>query len=211
MCAAGLRHSVLLSLVLAVAAWTGPLAAAERTVPTLAPADPGLPIDLDAAFSEFDRRNNRLIFRNLRVTQGSLGITADTATADPANFDDSVWTFTGGVVIVNADTEARCERAELRFRGNRLEKAVLTGSPATFTQRRPTGEPTEGRSRAVEYDLAGKAIRLLGDAWLSDGTNEITGSSIAYDLAREVVTAGAGDGGNVRMRIKPKSMQPAPR
>ena len=54
--------------------------------PQLAPANPALPIDLDAAFSELDRRNNRLIFRQLNIRQGALAIKADEATADPGGF-----------------------------------------------------------------------------------------------------------------------------
>ena len=56
-----------------------------------------MPIELDAALSEFDRRNNRLIFRQLNIIQGSLAISADEATADPADFENSVWVFTGNV------------------------------------------------------------------------------------------------------------------
>ena len=74
--------------------------------PVLTPADPTLPIELDAAFSELDRRNNRLIFRQLNITQGSLTIQADEATADPADFENSVWIFLGNVHISNAGTQA---------------------------------------------------------------------------------------------------------
>ena len=116
----------------------------------LTPANPALPIDLDAAFSEFDRRNNRLVFRQLNIRQGALAITADEATADPADFEDSVWIFTGNVIIDNAGTKASCDRAELTFRDNRLRKAVLTGQPARFSQAGTDGNPpTEGRGQAT--------------------------------------------------------------
>lgn len=180
-------------------------------MPQLAPADPTLPIDLDAAFSELDRRNNRLIFRQLKISQGALGIRADEATADPADFDNSVWVFTGNVNIVNAGTTASCDRAELTFRENRLRKAVLTGKPARFSQAgTDRGPPTEGRGGTLEYDLDAATIQMSGDAFLSDGKNEVAGSRIAYDLRREVVTAGGADGGQVRMRITPEQKPPPP-
>ena len=113
-------------------------------LPLLTPADPALPIDLDAAFSEFDRRNNRLIFRQLNITQGGLAIKADEATADPADFENSVWVFTGNVSIDNAGTKASCDRAELTFRDNQLRKAVLTGKPARFSQAGTGGNPADG-------------------------------------------------------------------
>lgn len=179
--------------------------APQRTLPQLAPADPTLPIDLDAAFSELDRRNNRLIFRQLNIRQGALAIKADEASADPADFENSLWVFTGNVRIVNAGTSADCDRAELTFRDNRLRKAVLTGKPARFSQAGTGGNaPTVGRGEVLEYDLDAATIQLANDAFLSDGKSEISGSRIAYDLRREVVTAGGADGGQVRMRITPQ-------
>lgn len=181
-----------------------PAADAPRTLPAplLTPADPALPIDLDAAFSEFDRRNNRLIFRQLNIKQGGLAIKADEATADPADFENSVWVFTGNVSIDNAGTKASCDHAELTFRDNRLRKAVLTGQPARFSQAGTGGNPpTEGRGQLLEYNLDAATIQLTTDAFLSDGRSEISGSRIAYDLQREVVTASGTEGDQVRMRI----------
>lgn len=183
-------------------------------VPLLAPADPALPIDLDAAFSEFDRRNNRLVFRQLSIQQGALAIKADEATADPADFENSVWIFTGNVSIDNAGTKASCDRAELAFRDNRLRKAVLTGLPARFSQAGTGGNPpTEGRGNLLDYDLEAATIQLSSDAFLSDGRSEVSGSRISYDLKREVVTAGGTQGEQVRMRITPpgKTSSPAAR
>ena len=178
--------------------------------PLLTPANPALPIDLDAAFSEFDRRNNRLIFRQLTITQGALTIKADEATADPADFDNSVWIFIGNVSINNAGTAASCDRAELTFVGNRLRKAALTGAPARFSQAGTDGkQATEGRALLLDYNLETATIQLINDAFLSDGRSEISGSRIAYDLQREVVTAGGTAGGEVRMRITPQQ-PPAP-
>ncbi|MBL8202223.1 MAG: lipopolysaccharide transport periplasmic protein LptA [Chromatiales bacterium] len=198
---------------LATAAEGGPPpagSAATRAIPQLAPADPTLPIDLDAAFSELDRRNNRLIFRQLNIRQGALAIKADEATADPADFENSLWVFTGNVSIVNGGTRASCDRAELTFRDNRLRKAVLTGKPARFSQAGAGGNPdTEGRGELLEYNLDAATIEMSRDAFLSDGKSEISGSRIAYDLRREVVTAGGADGGQVRMRITPQQ-KPAP-
>lgn len=180
-------------------------------LPRLTPADPTLPIDLDAAFSELDRRNNRLIFRQLSIRQGALAIKADEATADPADFEDSVWVFTGNVRIENAGTKASSDRAELTFRDNKLRRAVLTGKPARFSQA-GTGDnpPTTGHGELLEYDLDAAMIQLATDAFLSDGKSEIAGSRIAYDLRREVVTAGGADGGQVRMRITPQQKPAAP-
>ncbi len=197
------------ALIVASALNVGKASAAEAPkaspLPLLVPADAALPIDLDAAFSEFDRRNNRLIFRQLTITQGSLTIKADEATAEPADFENSVWVFTGNVSIENAGAQASCDRAELTFRDNQLRKGVMTGKPARFSQPGIRGNPaTTGRSELLEYDLDAATIQLTTDAFLSDGRSEISGSRIAYDLRREVVTAGGSQDGEVRMRITPQ-------
>ena len=196
-------------LVVATTLNVGRVAAAEGAkttpLPLLTPADPALPVDLDAAFSEFDRRNNRLIFRQLNIRQGALTIKADEATADPADFENSVWVFVGNVSIENAGTQVSCDRAELTFLENRLRKGMLTGKPAQFRQAGVRGNPsTTGRSQLIVYDLDAATIQLTTDAYLSDGRSELSGSKIAYDLRREVVTAGGNQDGQVRMRITPQ-------
>lgn len=206
---AAIRNAPTLAL-LALLAGHAALAADPPAPPVVTRPDATLPIDLDADYSEFDRRNNRLVFRGLRVRQGDLAISADAATADPADFVASRWVFTGNVVIRNAEAEVRCAAADLTFRDNVLREAVLRGTPAEFTQSRSgTRLPTEGRANQLDYDPVAGRIRLLGNARLADGRNEITGEQIDYDLRREVVSAGAGSGGPVRIRIVPGE-SPAP-
>lgn len=210
-----MRMALVAGLIATAIASTGVVAADAPKVPPLpelVSPDATLPIDLDAAFSEFDRRNNRLIFRQLNIVQGVLAIKADEATADPADFENSVWVFTGNVRIRNAGTTASSDRAELTFRDNRLRKATLTGKPARFSQAGAQGKPpTEGSGQLLEYNVDAATIELQNDAFLSDGRNEISGNRIAYDLRREVVTAGAAEGGGqVRMRITPQQERPAP-
>jgi lipopolysaccharide export system protein LptA len=198
----------LLAGLFALLAMAGSIAANQPSLPPapqLATPDTTLPIDLDAEFSEFDRRNDRLIFRHLNIKQGALSIQADEATADPADFANSVWVFVGNVRIRNAATRTSSDRAEMTFRDNQLRKAVLTGQPAKFSQSGAEGKPdTQGHGGVLEYDVDAATIELVNDAFLSDGKNEISGNRIAYDLRREVVTAGAAEGGQVRMRITPQ-------
>lgn len=183
-------------------------AAGTLQVPEADPAERALPIELDAAYSELDRRNNRLVFKDLHITQGSLVISADEATADPADFEDSTWIFTGNVEIQNAGLKAWCDKAEMSFSNNTLIRTTLRGKPARFTQPRPGGDSTEGRGELLEYDLKARTIQMTSNALLSDGTNEITGSTITYDLGREVVKASNNGAGQVRMKITPRPKSP---
>ena len=163
-----------------------------------------LPITLDADSSEFDRQNDRLRFRGLRITQGALGIEADEAEATRLDFENSRWVFTGNVIIDSEDTRAYCDNAEMVFQEYRLSNAVLRGEPARFEQDRvEDGKLTEGRARTMEYDMDKGIIRMLEDAWLSDGASEVSGARITYDLTREYIIADADETGQVRMKINP--------
>ena len=178
-----------------------------------------LPIELDAAWSELDRRSDRLLFRDLTVTQGDLRLQADEAIATPADFENSRWVFTGNVVLQSADARVTAQRAEISFGAQRLQVILLTGSPARFEQFGAREElPTAGRAGLMEYDLTSGVVLMSGEAWLSDGNNEISGARISYDLRNERVTADADETGQVRLRITPPErdestpapQQPAP-
>ncbi len=200
MCAAAMsasRRCAALAALLLAGATAG---ATDR--PAFAPRT-DLPIDLDAASSEFDRRNERLVFRNLKITQGPMRITADLGEATRVDFENARWIFRGNVVIDNQGARVYCDEAELTFVGHELRSAALTGKPARFEHLRGGAQRTEGHSGLIEYDVTAATIRLSHDAWLSDGANEVSGDRIAYDLRREYVTADAGGSGQVRMRIKP--------
>jgi lipopolysaccharide export system protein LptA len=49
-------------------------------------------------------------------------------------------------------------------------------------------------------------VQLSGQAWLSDGQNEIRGSKLIYDIGRQRVAANPGETepGGVRITINPK-------
>jgi len=163
-----------------------------------------LPIALDADSSEFDRKNDKLLFSGLRITQGSLHIEADEAEASRLDFENSQWTFTGNVVIENVGTKAFCDHAEILFKDHLIENARMSGSPVKFSQIRPEDDSvTRGRANIMEYSLQDGIIRMSEDAWLSDGANEVSGNRITYDLVREYIMADADESGQVRMKINP--------
>jgi len=163
-----------------------------------------LPIALDADSSEFDRKNDKLLFSGLRITQGSLHIEADEAEATRLDFGNSKWIFSGNVVIESVDTEAFCDYAEILFKDHRIENALMKGSPVKFSQDRPENDAViRGHANIMEYRLQDGIISLSEDAWLSDGANEVTGNRITYDLIREYIMADADESGQVRMKINP--------
>lgn len=180
----------------------GILAATDIPRPAL-DAQKRLPINLEAASSQFDGQADRLTFQNVRITQGPMSVRARQGQAARLDFENSRWQFDGDVVLDNAGAHIECDSAELLFEGHVLRSAVFRGNPVRLRQERLDAPPTEARAGVMEYDVNAALVRLSGAAWISDGANEVSGERIAYDLARRYVTADSGTDGAVRMKIKP--------
>lgn len=172
-----------------------------------APYDATAPINLEAASSDFDYRANTLLFRRVKVSQGGLQVEALEARATGLNFENSKWDLEGQVRLTVPDGKLLSDSATVTFRNNEIVSAVVRGSPATFEQRlEKTGELARGRARTIDYDVRNQTVRLVGDAWLTDGPNEIQGNTLIYDIGRQRVAANPGETapGGVRITINPK-------
>jgi lipopolysaccharide transport protein LptA len=171
-------------------------------------ADRDAPISLDAASSDFDYRNNVLVFRKVRITQGEITVAADEATATGLNFENSRWQFAGQVHIEMPNGSLDSNTATVRFADNQIANARIVGKPATFEQRQAaTGQLAQGRAGTIEYDVGQGTVRLSGAAWLSDGKSEIRGETLVYNIAQERVLANPGgeDDSGVSITINPRS------
>lgn len=176
-----------------------------------------LPIALDAASSDFDYKNNSLRFRQVKLSQGVLRVEAAEALATGLNFDNSRWTFRGSVRISTADGTLVSDDATVDFLKNELSRAVITGGPATFEQRRPPARAGEaarvvqGRAGRIEYDLGAGTVRLVGNAWLSESGREISAGTMVYGLKDQRVLANpdAQTTGRVSITIPAPATPPA--
>jgi len=178
-----------------------------------APYDARAPIDLQAASSDFDYRNNTLVFRRVTITQGGLRVEAQEATASGLEFVNSQWTFRGQVRITVPDGKLSSDSATVTFRDNQIVEARIRGTPAQFEQRlEKQGQLAQGRAASIEYDVRNDTVRLSGQAWLTDGQNEIRGETLIYDIGKQRVAAnpGATEPGGVRITINPKEPAPPP-
>jgi lipopolysaccharide transport protein LptA len=198
----------------AVALACAALAQAQPTAPAgLPPGNAQLPINLEAASSDFDYKNNTLLFRRVRITQGSLEVTAQEASASGLEFQDSEWRLQGDVRIVIPGGLLQSSEARVQFRNNAIVTATIKGAPATFEQRlKGQDQLARGRAAAIEYNVKESTVRLTGDAWLSNGQNEIEGNTLVYDIGRQRVQANPNekDPGGVRITISPPKKSTAP-
>jgi len=196
-----------------VAAAPVPLAAEPAATSVPAPARQ-LPITVDAASSEVDYRTNMVVFSQVVISQGVMRVQADHAHASGLNFANSRWTFDGHVRIdAEPRGNLRADQAVVEFRDNRIVRATATGKPAEFEQ--PRGDSQQlarGRADEIVYDVSEGTVRLSNDAWLSDGTNEISGPLLVYNIRAQRVQAAAQPGSDQRVHItiQPQTVPPAP-
>ena len=172
--------------------------------------DTSLPINLTAASSDFDYKNNTVVFSKVRVTQGEMSVEAQTARATGLKFDNAEWRLDGQVRIVVPDGKLTSDTAEVTFRENIITRAVVRGSPARFEQRlEDTKQLAQGSAGSIEYDVDENTVRLRGNAWLSDGQNEIRGNTLVYNIGAQRVVANPGerDPEGVRITINPNELR----
>ncbi len=173
--------------------------------------DSSQPIQLEARSSDFDYKNNTLLFHGVRIAQGGLAIEADEGTATGLDFKNSRWLFKGNVRITVPDGSLASDEARIAFAANLIANAEIRGSPARFEQMRDKGI-ARGHALRIEYQPAAGTVRLIDDAWLSDGNNEITGQTLIYNMRDQRVLANPDEQGSqpVRITINPKKAEPKP-
>ena len=168
--------------------------AAPAATPGALPDFSGLPVQLEAAGgSEVDFQTREVILKKVVISQGTLRISADRARATGLNFANSRWNFEGNVHI---DAEQRgnlhSDQAVVEFKDNHIDRAIITGKPAEFEQKRANDQVARGHADEILYDVNDGTVRLTNDAWLSDGQNEISGPVLVYNIREQRVQAAAG-------------------
>ncbi len=165
-------------------------------------ADLRLPISLDADSTDYDGKSSMLMFRGLRLTQGSIGVVADEGRASKLDFEDSVWHFSGNVVIDTDNGRIESESADLRFAGHQLRHATITGAPATFEMRRPgSDEITYAQANNLSYDFGQGVVEFTGQAQITEGGNQIASTYLVYNIREQRIQASSGGNGEPKVRI----------
>ena len=178
-------------------------ACALSTAPAIAAAQvEQQTITLDAQSSELDAKNNNLLFRKVRIAQGTMAVTADQAQATGLDFENSHWVFRGNVKITMDQGQLSSDEAEITFAKKLLSKALVNGKPAVFEQHiAKTGKVAKGHADTIDYDVARGIVHFSKNAWLSDGDREILGESLKYNVLAQTILAEASEQGSQRVHI----------
>jgi lipopolysaccharide transport protein LptA len=156
--------------------------------------DPNLPVQLNAASTDFDYRKGVYNFHKVHISQGQLSVQAEESTANGTNINDSQWTFRGNVRIVLPNGHLESDSALVVFKNNQIASAHIVGTPATFETRRAQPEQiVRGKAGTIDYDITSGTVKLSDQASITDGQNEITGQTLVYDIAQQRVVANPGE------------------
>jgi lipopolysaccharide export system protein LptA len=163
-----------------------------------------LPIDLKADHSDVDLKNNVLTFRKITISQGTMSASADQAevTGTKLEFDNSKWVFRGNVRMTMDRGVLTADYAEITFIDKVLAHALATGKPAAFEQANlKTGRLAKGHADSIDYNVTKDEIRLLKNAYVTDGLNEMHGESLKYDVLAQKIIADVADQDSQRVHI----------
>lgn len=166
-------------------------------------AQPQQEILLEAASSDFDRRGERLVFRDVRIQQGDIVITAANAETRDLEFASGTWEFSGDVRFDGPMGSIMADRASIGFNNHRLDFARAEGAPARFARTMPGPEArrVDGTANQISYDVGAGELTLRGQAMLRDGIREASGASLVYRIAEDRLIASADEEGGERVRI----------
>ncbi len=166
--------------------------------------DMRLPISLDADATDYDGKSSMLRFRGLKLTQGNIGIVADEGLASKLDFQDSVWRFSGNVVIDVENGHIESDSADLQFSEHQLTLATISGDPATFELKRVGSEEvTYAEAGNLTYDLVAGTIEFSGNARITEGGNLIESDLLVYNILEQRIKAQGQDDERVRIRYTP--------
>lgn len=164
--------------------------------------DARLPIILDAESTIYDGKNSILTYQGLRVTQGNIGIQADSGQASKLDFEDSVWHFSGNVIIDTEQGRIECDTADLQFKQHELQLATIAGNPATFELRRPgRDDTTYAEAKNLFYDFSAGVIEFSGDAVITEGGNQISSNFLVYNIKEQRINAQSAGADDPRVKI----------
>jgi lipopolysaccharide transport protein LptA len=192
---------------LAICALLMPLARANAAAQVTLKHDRQETILLDSQSVSIDLKTNTAVFSKVRITQGTMSITADQGQASQQRsadlyFENNVWNFKGNVKITMDQGQLTSDDAQITFANSLLSKAIVNGKPAAFEQSvTKTGKLAKGRADTIDYDANKHVVRLLKDAYLNYGDNELRGQALKYDVLSQKVVAEEAEQNSQRVRI----------
>lgn len=91
--------------------------------------------------------------------------------------------FTKGTLKIKADT------VTLFYDGEKLTKALITGSPADVHHEPDNEDKVHSQAREMEFFVSEDKLSLKGQAFVDQGSRHFSGEYIEYDTRQRTITA----------------------
>jgi len=161
-----------------------------------------LPWTIDSETMSFDGKTSTIIYTGLQFSQGNISIEADEGRATTREQENSIWQFSGNVVIDLNNGRIECESAVLQFDGSVLNTATVTGEPATFELTRADADDvTYAEAGNLKYDVVNGIIEFSEEATITESGNEISSNFLVYNILERRINADSTGVGDDRVRI----------
>jgi lipopolysaccharide export system protein LptA len=122
---------------------------------------------------------------------------------------DSVNQLSGGVHITQGSLDITSSSATITLADGDPTRAVFTGGPVSLKQELDDGSPMSARADNVDYNLKTEIVVFTGNVSIANPRGTLSGQRVVYNLKTGNVDSGGEGGGKVKVRILPKSAQPA--
>ena len=153
----------------------------------------------------YDGATGRLVVISPRISHGDFELVA---LRGESSSPESEWLFTGNVRFRALSASLECDSAELKFNGNRLQRAIILGNPARMKNE---GERViVGSAPRIEYEAETALVRLLGGAELEVGEIRLRGESMTYDLRAGTFSVAPGESEDNRVELTIDALVPDP-
>ena len=137
-----------------------------------------------------------------------IRITADTAIRDEKQ---GFTVYRGSVHMIQGSMDIVADTITIFHETAQADKIVAEGKPAKMHQRPQIGEPLiRATAEIIEYYKTEERVHLKINAYITQDGSSVTGDSIEYHIADELIQAGseqAPDGQQVRVVIAPKALR----
>jgi lipopolysaccharide export system protein LptA len=161
-----------------------------------------LPWDIFAETMQTDGKTRTTTYTGLQFSQGNISISADEGRATFGEQDSGFWQFIGNVIFKIDTGKIECDSAQLQFDGNVLSTATVEGQPASFEIIRAGGtDVTKAKANLLNYDVRKGIIEFSGGAVITEAGNEISASSLTYNIIDRRINADSSDTDEDRVRV----------
>ena len=158
--------------------------------------------DVISINSSYTTQQKDLYFEDVSLKKNDLNINSDAASIKDLNSQTTVFTFLGNVEIISEIVIIKCDKALLEFTNNELKNAKFIGKLSSFQQLNEEKELiASGTAEIFVYEHNTNILRMETNAWVNNGSNEVSGNLITYNLVKRNIIANSENGSPVKLII----------